>query len=105
MPGFLLLQTTPSTCAHAGQGKPTLANPRVRVTGLPIVSQTTPFVIAGCTLPPPAGGPDVSALFVTGSLRVRSQGLPILLADSRAQCAPTGSPLTVVPNQTRVKGA
>ena len=105
MPGFLMVASTPTFCPHAGQGKPMLVNARVKVMGQPIVLQSTPYAVAGCTLPPLAGGPDVTALWVTGALRVRSSGIPLLLVDGRAQCVPTGSPLTVVPSQARVKGS
>ncbi|MEA5513581.1 hypothetical protein [Nodularia sp. UHCC 0506] len=36
--------------------------------------------------------------------RVKVMGLPVLLLDSKAICVPTGTPLTVVLSQPRVKG-
>ena len=83
-----------------------MPNPRVLVSGLPTVLMTTPYLVAGCTLPPPPGGngPCAGAKFVTGSVRVRSNGQPLLLLDSQAICAPTGTPLTIVQTQVRVTG-
>ncbi|HIK56586.1 MAG TPA: hypothetical protein IGS37_15665 [Synechococcales cyanobacterium M55_K2018_004] len=106
MPGFLLNATSTVICAHGGQAKPTLPNPRVRVMGVPVVTQGPPFVIAGCANPPPPAnvGPCVSAPWIVAALRVKVMGLPVLLQDSKAICVPTGTPLTVILAQPRVKG-
>jgi hypothetical protein len=106
MPGFLLHQGATVLCAHAGQAQPTVPNPRVLVNGMPTVLVSTPYVIAGCALPPPpaANGPCVTAQFVTSATRVTSNGQPVLLMDSQAICAPTGTPLVVVVTQLRVTG-
>jgi hypothetical protein len=102
MPGFLLHVGATVLCSHAGQAQPTTPNPRVTVTGQPTVAITSPYVIAGCTLPPNAGGPCATAQFVTAATRVTSNGQPLLLFDSQAICAPTGTPLNIVLTQTRV---
>jgi hypothetical protein len=104
MPGFLLHVGAQVLCSHAGQAQPTIPNPRVLVSAQPTVAITSPYVIAGCTLPPPtaANGPCVTAQFVTAATRVTSNGQPLLLLDSQAICAPTGTPLLVVLTQTRV---
>jgi hypothetical protein len=106
MPGFLLHQGATVLCAHAGQAQPTVPNPRVLVNGMPTVLVSAPYVIAGCALPPPpaANGPCVTAQFVTSATRVTSNGQPVLLMDSQAICAPTGTPLVVVVTQLRVTG-
>lgn len=106
MPGFLVHQGATVLCAHAGQAQPTVPNPRVLVSGMPTVLMTAPYVVAGCALPPPpaANGPCVTAQFVTGSVRVTSMGQPLLLLDSQAICAPTGTPLIIAVTQTRVTG-
>jgi hypothetical protein len=106
MPGFLLHVGASVLCMHAGQAQPTASNPRVKVNGQPVVTQATPYTIAGCTLPPPpaANGPCVTAMWITGAMRVRAGGQPVLLLDSQAVCAPTGTPLKVMATQTRVKG-
>ncbi len=104
MPGFLLHQGATVLCLHGGQAQPTVPNPRVKVSGQPIVTQVAPYVIAGCSLPPPAGGPCVTAQWITAALRVTAEGMPLLLQDSQAICAPTGMPLNIVVTQIRVKG-
>lgn len=104
MPGFMLHVGATVLCAHAGQAQPTAPNPRVTVSGQPIVTLPAPWVVAGCTLPPPpaANGPCVTAQFVTSATRVTSNGQPVLLLDSQAICAPTGTPLIPTVTQTRV---
>ncbi|HEX5606791.1 MAG TPA: hypothetical protein VFY96_09770 [Candidatus Binatia bacterium] len=106
MPGFLLHFGASVLCAHAGQAQPTTVNPRVLVSGQPTVTITSPYVVAGCALPPPPGanGPCITAQFVTSATRITSNGQPLLLLDSQAICAPTGTPLLILATQTRVTG-
>jgi hypothetical protein len=106
MPGFLLHVGATVLCSHAGQAQPTVPNPRVTVSGQPTVTMTAPYVVAGCTLPPPlaANGPCVTAQWITGATRITSNGQPLLLLDSQAICAPTGTPLMIVMTQARVTG-
>ena len=106
MPGFLLHVGAVVQCAHGGQAQPTVPNPRVKVSGQPIVMQPAPYVIAGCALPPPpvANGPCVTAQWVMAAIRVKANGMPVLLQDSQAVCVPTGTPLIIGATQVRVKG-
>ena len=104
MPGFLLHVGATVLCAHAGQAQPSAPNPRVTVLGQPVVPITSVYMIAGCAFPPPpsGNGPCVTGQFVTASTRVTSLGQPLLLIDSQAICAPTGTPLFPTVTQTRV---
>ncbi|HEY0408503.1 MAG TPA: hypothetical protein VGC89_22400 [Pyrinomonadaceae bacterium] len=104
MPGFLLHLGATVLCSHAGQATPTVVNPRVLVSGQPTVQLSSPYVVAGCALPPPpaANGPCVTAQFITSATRVTSGGQPLLLLDSQAICVPTGTPLMILVTQTRV---
>jgi hypothetical protein len=106
MPGFLLNVGSTVICVHGGQAKPTVPMPRVRVMGMPVTVQPPPYVIAGCVNPPPPAnvGPCVVGTWILASLRVKAMGMPVLLQDSQAICAPTGTPLIVVLTQMRVKG-
>jgi hypothetical protein len=106
MPGFLLHVGATVLCSHAGQAQATVPNPRVTVSGQPTIAMTSPFVVAGCALPPPPGanGPCVSAQFTTAATRITSNGQPLLLLDSQALCVPTGTPLLVTVTQTRTTG-
>jgi hypothetical protein len=63
MPGFWLHSGATLECLHGGQAIPVFANTRVTVAGQPAVSISSPYVIAGCTLPPTADGPCVTAQF------------------------------------------
>ena len=106
MPGFLVHVGATVLCAHAGQAQATVPNPSVTVGGQPTVTMTAPYVVAGCTLPPPPGanGPCVTAQWVTAATRITSNGQPLLLFDSQAICTPTATPLTVLVTQTRATG-
>jgi len=104
MPGFLVHVGAQVLCSHAGQATPTVPNPRVTVSGQPTVFVTTPYVIAGCALPPPpaANGPCVTAQWLVGTTRVTSNGQPLLVQSSQAICVPTGTPLLIIATQLRV---
>lgn len=104
MPGFLVHVGAQVMCLHAGQATPTVPNPRVTVSGQPTVLMATPYVVAGCTLPPPpaANGPCVTAQWLSGTTRVFSNGQPLLVQSSQAICAPTGTSLLIIATQPRV---
>jgi len=103
MPGFILHQGATVLCAHGGQAQPTAPNPRVTVSGQPIVLQTAPYTIAGCPFNVSGSpSPCVTANWVTAATRVTSNGQPVLLLDSQAICAPNGTPLTIAATQTKV---
>jgi hypothetical protein len=106
MPGFVLHLNAVVTCAHAGQAIPTSVVPNVLVMGQSVVTFAAQYAIAGCVFPPPpvANGPCVTAQFVTSATRVFAQGVPVLLQDSQAICAPTGTPILIMTTQTRVFG-
>lgn len=105
MPGFLLHLGATVICMHGGQAQPTSPNPRVKVMGQPVTVQPLPYVVAGCGFVPPSGnGPCVTAQWITAATRVRAGGMPVLLQDSQAICAPTGTGLQIIVTQTRVKG-
>jgi hypothetical protein len=106
MPGFLVQMGATVLCAHGGQAQATVPIPRVLLGGQPATGQPTPWVVAGCPFTPPAGnGPCVTANWVVGAIRVLSGGQPVLLQDSQALCIPTGTPLSVIVTQLRVRGA
>ena len=106
MPGFLLHQGATVLCAHPpGQALPAVVYPRVKVSGQPIVLQSSAYTIAGCALTGTTAPPCVTATWITAALRVRGAGgLAVLLQDSQSICAPTGAPLNVIVTQARVKG-
>ncbi len=104
MPGLLVHVGAQVMCAHGGQAQPTAPNPRVLVSAQPTVTIAAPYVVAGCTLPPPpaANGPCVTATWITGSTRVLSNGLPLVVQSSASVCVPTGTPLIIAVTQPRV---
>jgi hypothetical protein len=89
-------------CSHGGQATPTAPFPRVTLGGQPLVTLTSPYTVAGCSLPPNAGGPCVTAQWTSGATRVIAGGAPVLVQSGSAVCTPTGVPLMVVQAQVRV---
>lgn len=102
MPGLLAHEGAVTLCIHAAQARPAVLNPRVKVGGRPTVVLTTPWLITGCA--PPSLPPCVTAQWVTGTTRVRSAGVPLVIQGGTAVCAPSGGPLVVVAVQPRVRG-
>jgi hypothetical protein len=105
MAGFLLHQGAVALCMHGGQAQPLTTNPRVRVGGQPITTQTSLYTVTGCGLSGSTTPPCATAQWVVAAQRVRAGGQPVLLQDSQAICAPTGTGLNIVSTQTRVRGS
>ena len=105
MAGALLHQGAVVMCLHAGQATPMITNPRVLVSGQPIVTQMSTYTVAGCpfnvgSVPSPC----LTAQWVTAATRITADGVPVLLQDSQAICIPNGTGLNIVVTQVRVKG-
>jgi hypothetical protein len=90
-------------CSHAGTATPTAPYPRVTVSDQAVVTISTQYVIAGCALTGTPNPPCATAQWSTGATRVKSMGQPVLLKDSQSLCTPTGTALTVMMTQIRVK--
>ncbi|WP_045224031.1 hypothetical protein [Methyloterricola oryzae] len=103
MPGFLLTVGAVTQCAHGGVAQPLGVIPRVKALGQPVVAQPTVYSIAGCSVKPPPAA-CATAQWLTAGTRVKAMGLPVLLQDSQSTCTPTGTPLTIIVNQSRVRG-
>ena len=104
---FLLLHSGAIVmCLHGGQAIPAMIQPRVLVNGMPIVLQTTTYIISNCSYPPSpiANGPCVTAQWITAATRVSSNGIPVLLQNSQAICASSGTGLNVIETQMQVMG-
>lgn len=104
MPGYLVHVGATVMCAHAGQAQPTVPNPRVKVGGQPVVTMAAPYTIAGCSLTSVPSPPCVTGQWLVAATRVLVGGTPVVLQDSTSTCVPTGTPMSVVVTQVRVKG-
>jgi len=102
MPGSIVHLGASVMCSHGGQATPTAPFPRVLVGGQPIATLSSPYAVAGCPLPPNAGGPCVTAQWVVGAARVLAGGAPVVVQAGSAICTPTGVPLLVTGVQPRV---
>jgi len=101
MGGFLIQVGATVLCSHAGQAMPTAPNPSVLVSGQPTVLLSAPWTVAGCPLVPPPLPPCVTAQWVTGTMRVTSNGQPLVVSTGQAISVPNGTPLLPVVMQTR----
>ncbi|MDE2396708.1 MAG: hypothetical protein KGM91_14830 [Burkholderiales bacterium] len=88
-------------CAHAGSATPAAPFPRVAVSGQPVVTLATPYVVAGCALTGTTAPPCVTAQWIVGATRVLAGGIPVLTLAGQSICAPSGTPLMPLVAQTR----
>ena len=102
MPAHILHLGATVTCMHAGQATPLSPFPRVLVSGQPVVTQTTPYAVAGCALTGTGAPPCATAQWVSGAVRVLAGGTPVVIQTAQAVCAPSGTGLLPVVAQTRV---
>jgi hypothetical protein len=102
MPGFLIQQGATVMCSHGGQAMPAAPNPLVTLDGMPTCLLSIPWIVAGCPLVPPPLPPCVTSQWVTGTVRVTSNGQPLLVQSGQSICIPTGTPLIPIVTQTRV---
>jgi hypothetical protein len=104
MPGFLLDVSSTIFCKDGGKAQPITSNPRVRISGQPIVTQASVYAITGCPLASVPSPFCTTAKWITAAGRIRAGGVPIILQDSQALCDPTQTGLIIVSTQTRVSG-
>jgi hypothetical protein len=106
MPGYVLHVGATVMCMHGGQTQATAPNLRVMVEGQAVVTQLAPHAVTGCAFNViGAPSPCVTAQWVTAAVRVKAGGVPVLLQDSQATCAPNGTGVTIVSTQMRVRGS
>jgi hypothetical protein len=102
MPGPILHLGAVVMCSHGGQAIPTAPSPRVLVSGMPVTTVAAPYTVVGCAfIPPPGNGPCITGQWILGSVRVTSEGQPLVVMSGMAICVPTGTPLLPVNAQTR----
>ncbi len=101
MPAPILHLGATVLCSHAGQATPVAPFPRVTASGQPIVTLTSPWMIAGCALTGTPTPPCVTGQFLMGTTRVLASGAPVVTMISESTCMPTGTPMLPVMAQTR----
>jgi hypothetical protein len=102
MPAPVLHLGATVMCMHAGTATPATPFPRVLVSGQPVVTLASPYVVAGCALTGTGAPPCVTASWMVGAVRVMAGGAPLLTMVGQSLCAPSGTPLMPVVSQMRV---
>jgi hypothetical protein len=101
MPGPIMHAGAVVLCSHGGQATATSPFPRVLVSGQPVVTIATQYLVAGCALSGSSGPFDVSGQWVMGAGRVLAGGVPVAIAGGSSITIATGSPLVPVVVQPR----
>lgn len=102
MPGPILHLGATVTCAHAGPATPTAPVPRVLVSGQPVTTIATPYVVTGCALTGTSSPPCVTGQWLVGATRVLANGQPVAIQTGSSACVPTGQPMLPLVVQPRV---
>lgn len=102
MPSPVLHLGATVLCMHGGPAQPMSPFARVRVSAQPVVTQSSPYGVTGCSLASTSSPPCVSANWVVAALRVKAGGAPLLISTGSAVCTPTGTGLQPVSVQPRV---
>ena len=90
------------TCSPAGVATPAAPFPRVLVSGQPVATLASPYVIAGCALTGTVNPPCVTGQWVSGATRVLAGGVPVATMAGSSTCVAPGTPMLPVFSQTRV---
>jgi hypothetical protein len=99
---FLIQIGATVMCAHGGQAMATVPNPRVTLSGQPSVTVSAPWTVAGCPLVPPPLPPCITGQWIVGTVRVTSNGQPLVVQSGSGITLPNGTPLLPGVMQTRV---
>jgi uncharacterized Zn-binding protein involved in type VI secretion len=102
MPGPILHLGATVTCSHAGPATPTAPNPRVLVSGQPVSTIATPYVVTGCALTPSGNPFCTTGQWLVGATRVLVSGQPAAIQSGSSTCVPTGQPMLPLVVQPRV---
>lgn len=104
MPGSPVPFGSQVLCAHGGSANASAPNPRVTVERTPTVLLTTTYMISLCSMPPPpnGNGPCVTGQWLSGTVRVLSNGQPLVIQTGASLCTPTGTPMTALAPNLRV---
>jgi hypothetical protein len=89
-------------CSHAGPATPTTPFPRVLLSGQPVVTLASPYVVTGCALTGTVVPPCVTGQWLVGAVRVLAGGVPVATMVGASTCIPTGTPMLPVSAQPRV---
>ena len=99
---FLIQVGATVLCAHGGQATAVTPNPRVLLSGQPSVLLSGQWVVAGCPLVPPPLPPCVTGQWLVGTVRVLSNGQPLVVQSGTGITLPNGTPMLPIVMQPRV---
>lgn len=102
MPAPILHLGATVLCQHAGPAQPSTPFPRVSVSGQPVVTIASPYVVTGCALTGSPNPPCATGQWLVGATRVLAGGVPVAIQSGTATCIPTGTGLLPVAVQPRV---
>lgn len=93
------------TCFHGGVLTVVYADPKVRVSGLPVLTRQDPVVVGGCPLPKPC----VKVTWMAASTKIFVKGRPLVLASSPGTGVSADEtaqgPAVIMASQVKVQGA
>ena len=89
-------------CSHGGTATPAAPFPRVLLSGQPVATIASPWVIVGCALTGTPNPPCVTGQMLVGAVRVLAGAQPVATMASASVCIAPGTPMLPVTAQPRV---
>jgi hypothetical protein len=102
MPGPIIHFGATVLCSHTGQATAAAPFPRVAVSGQPVVTLATQYIIAGCAFSTTPTPPCLTGQWVVGAVRVLAGGTPVAVQSGSSIATPTGAPMLPLVVQPRV---
>jgi hypothetical protein len=108
MSGYILHLGAVVQCPHQAPAQVSPSNSQVKVSQQAVAVMSDQYQIAGCPFViGPKSSPCLTIQWVKAASRVKVNGQPVLISDSKGLClspeqAPQGTP-TITSTQTRVK--
>lgn len=95
----IITQQTTVMCGHGGSATPAPSQVRVKISGALAAVATDVYSVAGCALTGTGTPPCVVLQWLMPAMRVKVQGVPVLLNGSMPMATGPG---IVIPGQVRV---
>jgi hypothetical protein len=102
--GYILHQDALIACKHApGLAHADQPDPRVKVSGMPVMTVLRSYTVTGCALNGSNSPPCTTAMWMRGAQHVLAGGFPIAIDAGVSLCLPSGQPLDPQTFQQRVQ--
>ena len=106
MAGFIMHKDALVACDHApGVASAIAPDPRVLVSGMPVVAVLSGYTVAGCNLQGSSTNFCATGMWIRGANHVLVGGMPVAIDNGQSSCATSFGKLNARVVQQRVKAS